>query len=185
MQFTAAHCLVQKFKGKALDKEDFVALLGKFNLNHLHERGVVTAEIKKIKVHEDWKNHTQRYDADIALLFFEREVQLSSYIQIVCLPSKLEANDLKEGTVVGWGFSERTGFAKAEDTPKKIQIGKPPSNEFCFLDERGLLELSSNRTFCAGGENSSPCSGDSGSLRIFSFYFFFKLTLFLKVVDFT
>lgn len=122
-------------------------------------------EIKEIIVHKDWKPYVHRYDADIAILVFTREVILSDYIKTVCLPAKWQANDLREGQVVGWGVSERTQYKKPEDTPRRTIIKKPPSNEFCFLREEKLLGLSSNRTFCAEGEKSSPCLGDSGERK--------------------
>lgn len=153
----------------SLDKEDFIALLGKYNLKQIYEKGVVSMEISKIIIHEDWKPYVSRYDADIALLFFEKDTQLSEFIQIICLPSRWEADELKEGKVVGWGVSERMNFTRGEETPRKIEIKKPPTNEFCFLHEKPLLELSSNRTFCAGGENAGPCLGDSGLLYLTEF----------------
>lgn len=119
-------------------------------------------EIRKIDIHEDWKTYTSRFDADIALLTFERDAQLSDYIQIICLPSRSAIHDYKEGTVVGWGLSELSQFTKSEDTPRKIKLKQPPTNEFCFLHESKLSSISSNRTFCAGGENAGPCLGDSG-----------------------
>lgn len=167
--FTAAHCMFPKFKTKSLDAEDFIALLGKYNLKYAHEKGVVPTEIHQIDIHEDWKPYVSRYDADIALLHFKGEVQLSDYIQIICLPSTWQVGDLHEGRVVGWGLSNRENYTRVEDTPRKIEIKKPPTNEFCFLHEKTLLELSSNRTFCAGGENAGPCLGDSGLLYLTKF----------------
>lgn len=123
---------------------------------------MVHMEIKKIILHEDWKPYVTRYDADIAILFFEREVQFSEFIKTVCMPLSSQTKSLRMGEVVGWGSSERTHFTYAEDTPRKTQIGAPPNNEFCFLHQPGLTELSSNRTFCGGGEHTGPCVGDSG-----------------------
>lgn len=119
-------------------------------------------EINKIVIHEDWKPHVIRYDADIAILFFEREVQLNEFVKTACLPGSWQINSLNKGTVVGWGASEKTDFQGSEDVPRKTNIKAPPSNEFCFLHKKGLIELSSNRTFCAGGEATGPCRGDSG-----------------------
>lgn len=36
------------------------------------------------------------------------------------------------------------------------------SNEDCFLRNYLLAQISSNRTFCAGGNKAGPCLGDSG-----------------------
>lgn len=119
-------------------------------------------EIKKIIIHEDWNPYVTRHDADIAVLLFEREIQFNDFINLACIPGNWKTTSLERGKVVGWGASEKTGFEKSEDIPKKVNIDKPPSNEYCFLHQKQLTELSSNRTFCAGGENSGPCKGDSG-----------------------
>jgi hypothetical protein len=122
-------------------------------------------EINKILIHEDWKSYVTRFDADIALLFFKSAVVLTDVIRTVCLPRSWQANDLLEGQVVGYGASERTDFKFAEDTPRKAMLKKPPTNELCFLENSELTQIASNRTFCAGGEGSGPCSGDSVSLN--------------------
>lgn len=126
-------------------------------------------EISKINIHEDWKIYTTRFDADIALLTFERDVPLSDYIQLICLPSPSATHDFKGGTVVGWGVSKFSQLTKAEDTPRKIHLKQPPTNEFCFLHESKLSAISSHRTFCGGGDNAGPCSGDSGCFYRTSF----------------
>lgn len=130
---------------------------------------MVSMEIKQIIIHQDWKPYVTRYDADIAILVFNEEVQLSAYIKTICLPMRSQALSLKEGEVVGWGYSERTNLTRAEEMPRKTKIKAPPSNEFCFLTETLLTSLSSNRTFCAGGENTGPCHGDS--VKYFMEYF--------------
>jgi hypothetical protein len=135
--------------------------MGKFSLNSHYEKGAESREIKQIFLHEEWKPYITRYDADIALLEFESQVTLSEFIQVVCIPTSSQSNDLIRGEVVGYGVSERTDFRAAEDTPRKTMINRPPSNENCFLENPLLTSISSNRTFCAGGEDSGPCSGDS------------------------
>jgi hypothetical protein len=130
-------------------------------------------DISKILIHEDWKYYAKRYDADIAILFFEREVQFNEYIKPACMLGSGKVNSLLAGKVVGWGSSEKTGFNNAEDVPSKLSIKAPPTNEFCFLHEKSLIDISSNRTFCAGGESAGPCRGDSGK-QIFSRFFYIK-----------
>lgn len=121
-------------------------------------------EIHKIIIHYDWSSSAVSHDADIAILVFEREIQFSDYIHNICLPVSWQTNVLEEGQVVGYGYSQSSRFISAEDTPKKIQMKKPPTNEFCFLNESRMLPLSSSRTFCGKGEKSGtgPCLGDSG-----------------------
>lgn len=78
-----------------------MALLGRHNLKQHYERGMVSREIKQIVLHKDWKPYVVRYDADIAILVFNEEVQLSEYIKTICLPSNTQAQSLSEGEVVG------------------------------------------------------------------------------------
>ncbi|KAG5670174.1 hypothetical protein PVAND_000455 [Polypedilum vanderplanki] len=159
---TASHCIQEKSQSSRLQPEDILAQIGKYNLKAIYEKGSVAKEIIEIIMHDDWKPYITRYDADIALLILESQVELSEFIQIVCLPSSWQSNDLIEGEVVGYGVSEKTDFTEPEDTPKKAKLKKPPTNENCFLQDSILTSISSNRTFCAGGENKGVCSGDSG-----------------------
>lgn len=120
-------------------------------------------DIEKILIHPDWKTHTLRYDADIAILYFERGVEYSDYIRPICLPPRDWKNkSLRNGVIAGWGLSENTDFSGPEKIPRKTKINVPPNNEACYFRNEELIKISSSRTFCAGGENSGPCSGDSG-----------------------
>jgi hypothetical protein len=140
-------------------------VLGKYNILKNFEYNVFHSNVKTLSFHNDWKQHTDSYDGDIALLLLEKYVEFSSNIQPICLPP-LEWKDkvLEEGKIAGWGLSERSGFTKVEEIPRKTKINAPPTNEDCFLMYKELVPLSSNRTFCAGGNNTGPCTGDSGGL---------------------
>ena len=125
-------------------------------------------------MHEDWNANDRRYDADIAILTFEKEVTLNEFIGTVCLPQSRDFSLLKKSaTIVGWGVSERTDFKKSEDKPRKTFLKAPPTNEACFLNNTDIAKISSNRTFCAGGESAGPCFGDS--VKMNPFHQFMKL----------
>lgn len=129
--------------------------------------------IDKILIHPDWKTYTERYDADIAILYFEKEVMYSNYIRPVCLPPKeWKTQNLRNGVIVGWGLSEKSNYTGPEKIPSKAYLKVKASNEECFFETGALLQISSPRTFCAGGENTGPCNGDSGRLDVF----FYNLT---------
>lgn len=120
-------------------------------------------KVVELIIHEDWKTYVAQYDADIAILGLEKYVQYTQNIRPICLPS-FEWTDkaLDSGLIAGWGFSELSDRTRAEEVPRKSNIDAPPNNEECFFSYRELVPLSSNRTFCAGGNNAGPCSGDSG-----------------------
>jgi hypothetical protein len=140
-------------------------VFGKHNISKKYESHVVHRNVENLLIHKDWKTHTVPYDGDIALLTVESDVKFKSNIQPICLPPLEWKNKaLQEGKIAGWGLSERSDFTKVEDIPRKTKINAPPTNEQCFLMQSELLPLSSSRTFCAGGNNTGPCKGDSGEL---------------------
>lgn len=164
----ASHCLHEKFKSTRLNPEDITVLIGKYDLRLNDENYATEIKINQIILHEDWKPSDERYDADIAILLFEKEVQFNKFINTVCLPKYYNSNSLQAGDVVGWGVSERTSILQGEVIPRKVSIDKPPSNEQCYLKDSFFAQISSERSFCAGGKNAGPCFGDS--VRQFCFH---------------
>lgn len=142
------------------------ALFGAHNLNNHYEAEKISLSPKNIVIHEDWNQHHSDYDADIALLEFQRGKIIFSadslYIQPICLwKSETEPPTLSEGIVTGWGKSEDPTKLH-ENEPKLLRV-KIQSNEDCVYGERELFDLTSLRTFCAGLRNGSGvCHGDSG-----------------------
>jgi hypothetical protein len=172
--FLAAHCFGDKrfpFKrngigerfGEKLNAEDVSVALGKYNISNRHEQGSDFINIEKLIIHNDWKTNLQTYDGDIAILVLNGIVEFSPFVQPICLPPLEWKNKaLEKGKIAGWGFSERSKQTKAEDVPRKVEIDAPPTNGDCFIKYPELTQISSARTFCAGGNNTGPCSGDSG-----------------------
>lgn len=146
---TAAHCIHPKY-GKSLESKDLVVHLGRYNISRKNESDSTVSKVVEITVHPDWDQNTVRYDADIAILQLEASQELSNFVKIICWPTQDDA-PIGEGIVVGWGYSEQTNFSKVEDIAKQTAL-KAVSNEFCFLHRREFTTLSSNRTFCAGGD---------------------------------
>lgn len=157
---TAAHCINEKNTQMVLLPKDIAVLLGKHNLNVMVEKGSTTVYLDQIHIHPDWRYHTDDYDADIAILTFQRPITFSEYILPVCWPSRSDFEDIFQGTVVGWGRSENKEKLQ-EEMPKRLQV-QSVTNEKCFLDYFQFAVISSKRTFCAGVENAGPCLGDSG-----------------------
>jgi len=125
------------------------------------ESGTKQFDPTEIHIHSDWNVHSERYDADIAIIYSESSVQLTNNIRPVCLRTINLNDDGIVGTVVGWGRSETSQFI--EDIPKEVQM-KTENSARCYENFYQLAILSSQRTYCSSGvvENSGPCTGDSG-----------------------
>lgn len=172
---TAAHCMQDKFRKRRLNPGDFEVHLGRHDLrddNELNELGTKLHPIVIIAMHPDWipTNFTNfRYDADIALLIANQNIEYSPYISPICLPGQVNANDIdiSVGTTVGWGFSSDDAV-DVENKPRQAEVLRV-SPEKCFLEEKDITIISSLRTFCARGVKAQegPCLGDSGG----GFYF--------------
>lgn len=161
---TAAHCIQQKDVREPLRANQLTIQLGRYNLSHSSEFGALNLQPSEILIHPQWNASSERYDADIAILHFAFTVEQSATIQTVAFWSKDSiVNESVEGTVAGWGASERTEYLGHEEVPYQVAVKRVPTIQ-CFLNDYLFAKISSNRTFCAEGvkENSGPCSGDSG-----------------------
>ena len=105
---TAAHCVA----GKTIN--DIAVLLAdknaqeKLNKKDFHF-------LDKIELYPAYNlaiNDAYRYNSDIAVLTLEKPVLLSNKVNAICLPSFSESQETHEGengTVVGWGLTEKGG----------------------------------------------------------------------------
>jgi hypothetical protein len=57
--------------------KDVVAWIGKHNLREDNEEGSVAHDVEEVIIHEDWKHYEDDFDADIALLVLQTEVDLA------------------------------------------------------------------------------------------------------------
>jgi len=107
--------------------------------------------VSKIVMHPDYKPHHHKFDADLAMIFLEREVEFTRNIKPVCLPSADLENYSGYGTVVGWGRTEDSvNFGDHSDIPKQKSI-QAVNDSFCYTEDDEIAKISSLRTFCAGG----------------------------------
>lgn len=97
---TAAHCIQPK--GQRLPKsfDEIVVYMGKHNLSVSNEHGSKSADPVKVLLHKDWNYITRKYDADIAIIFFEGHVVFTDKIKPACLPDAARSH--QKGTVAGW-----------------------------------------------------------------------------------
>lgn len=160
--FLAAHCIRKKFSLKVRKAKFIKAIFGAHDLDSTDEIG--RYELKPIRtiVHEDWNSTSTQYDADLAILRFNRNsIKFNMFVQPLCL-WKFENEPIEtSGTVVGWGQRENT-TKKHENLPTRI-FTPIHSDRQCLAGNSQAAGVSSLRTFCAGLRNGTGiCNGDSG-----------------------
>jgi serine protease 56 len=167
--FPAAHCFENKHRREADIKKplDVTAWMGKHNLDRADEEGSASYRVLELTLHEDWKYDEDDFDADIALLTLETEVDLTNRrtVRIICLPQPSSSEVTETGTVVGWGISERSEAdgEHHDSKPNKLELPAVTKQQ-CYNTSHELQMASSDRTFCAGfvNQSKSACKGDSG-----------------------
>lgn len=101
---TAAHCIRYKSQVKPLQADEFVALLGRFNLQFRYEQGSTTREISEVHIHPDWRVNSEKWDADLAIVVLVAPVKFTNYIQPVCSINIVRDKNLQDdGIVVSFG----------------------------------------------------------------------------------
>jgi len=134
--------------------------------------------VSDIIIHSDWDPTQHTYDADLAILVTERNIEFNDAIRAICLPLSDNATQItKTGTIVskrkttfGWGRSEEADYH--ESTLKHTRVDYV-TNEVCFTQHSRFADIASVRTFCAGGspgQRIGPCHGDrfAHSLKLVS-----------------
>lgn len=135
--------------------------MGGHQLDNPMEVGKVSTGVQSIEIHPTWNPLGDKFDADIAVLVLDEDIEFNYYIQPVCL-TKSGKNLLSytNGIIVGFGKSEKS--KSHENVPMKA---KTPirTSEDCYHEFPNLLNIASHRTFCGGFANGTgSCTGDSG-----------------------
>ncbi|CAO1412374.1 unnamed protein product [Diamesa serratosioi] len=157
---TAAHCIQDK---RSIDKRlpaTSLFFFGKHNLDDNYETGYQRTIARKFIVHNDWNINDQAYDADIAIVVLKNQIQFTEYVRPICLWTSSDELNLvvgNVGVVVGWGKNEYNELNTA--FPKMIDA-QIVSDSSCLRSSAVYREITSDRTFCAGGKKGE---GDSGS----------------------
>lgn len=138
------------------------ALFGKHNLSVADEFGSAEHSVWEIILHSDWKVQSSSFDADISLVVLTKSVDLTGYIELICLPSSNLINFESSGVFVGWGRNELSDATDVEISLTPIQLELPAvSDRDCFESAPDLQPSASHRTFCGGyiDQGKSACSG--------------------------
>lgn len=101
---TAAHCIQEKNFDDPFGASEILVVLGRHNISRRVELGSEIRGVKEVKVHPRWNHHEPKYEADIAVLVLDREVQFSELIQPVCLTVEPEISEQEAGYVVRVGL---------------------------------------------------------------------------------
>lgn len=140
--------------------QQIVVKAGRYDISKAFEPNSDTVQVTDIKVHEKWNFNSNRYDSDIAILFTETKIRISTVIFPICLPTQdeLRVFNVKKGIVAGWGKSESA--ARHESIPRHTTIDII-ENEDCYLNDTRIAAISSRNTFCGGSNfTSGPCNGE-------------------------
>ncbi|KAF2902517.1 hypothetical protein ILUMI_03667, partial [Ignelater luminosus] len=157
----AGHCI--KGKAREVISQEVWMILGRDNLEEWsNEDGSQTIQAKSIRVHSDYVPN--KSDADVAIIILKKEVTISSTIKPACLwdgEKNVKQIVGKKGTVAGWGRDESGKVYSREAKQFDLPV---VSQEDCLRSNKAYLNITSDRTFCAGYKNNTgPCNGDSGS----------------------
>lgn len=154
---TSAHCTFQFNIPLPADR-----LVLRFGSTDLKIFGIHVKEYKLAKVlrHGNFNPENLRYD--VALLKTLNEVELSDYIQPICLPVGSIVENVKYGHVVGWGIGEGNVM---KTVLQKATLGLV-DEATCLKSNANLFSMllsNDNSNFCAGNINeTNVCEGDSG-----------------------
>jgi Trypsin len=131
-------------------------------LNFL-ERESLFLTPSRVILHQNWNSFNQNFDADVALLMMQREIQFSQFIKPICLfqITDLVAN-IRDGWIVSYGITSDISNLH-QIFPRKLRIPIIDSKT-CLKEEPRYFSLISSRTFCAGSKSFSKiCQSDLGS----------------------
>lgn len=96
----AAHCVQYKGVSNRLDANKLIVRLGRFDLKAANEIGSVKRRVRRIDINPNWDILSDRWDADIAILFMAKRVFFSYTIKPICLPVETGIEDIHAGFVV-------------------------------------------------------------------------------------
>lgn len=116
----AAHCIQYKGASNALDANNLIVRLGKFDLKAANETGSVKRSVSRIDINPSWDILSDRWDSDIAILFMSERVSFSYTIKPICLPVDADIEDIHAGFVVS---IEITTEVFSSDTLQNILTG--------------------------------------------------------------
>lgn len=83
-------------------------------------------------------------------------VEFNDFINPICMPRSNVSVESIEGTVVGYGISEKNDGH--ETIPRFVEL-RTVTQEECYRNHNLFSSMISSNTFCGGGKGKSPCRG--------------------------
>ncbi|XP_037708252.1 phenoloxidase-activating factor 2 isoform X2 [Drosophila subpulchrella] len=144
-------------------ESQLIVRAGEWDLSSNAEHGKhEDVAIRKIVRHPDFHNETGAYN--VALLFLERPLQLTSHINLICLPPPNRAFIFNRCIVSGWGKRNIHDMSYM-NLLKKIEV--PLVQSYTCEQQLRMYDPTFNlhdSLICAGGEiGKDSCEGDGGA----------------------
>uniref|UniRef100_A0A182N5Z8 Peptidase S1 domain-containing protein n=1 Tax=Anopheles dirus TaxID=7168 RepID=A0A182N5Z8_9DIPT len=162
---TAAHCLHSAHGIIATNRVLLHVGRNQLSVNDVQTRSYVPEEFF---IHPGYRQH--HIKDDIALIKLANHVEITDYIQPVCVWPATDSQDEvvgKLGTVIGFGLKDTTAMSDV-----LLEAEVPVVDLWdCLESNRDAFGSQLSRTMlCAGGRDSvGPCNGDSGGGLFFEY----------------
>lgn len=161
---TAAHCFYY-FNYIITDPKRYTIWLGRTDLAKNEDKMKQFSKVDKVFVHTAFSFKT--YRNDIAIIKLKAPVELTEYVQPICLPDQDEAKARKRGYVIGWGTTKKVTAEQAQgpsSAKSKFALLPIAANEACRKSLPANAPYYSDVMFCAGSGKGKKdaCQGDSG-----------------------
>lgn len=147
-----------KFDSHKFEASDIIVVLGVHDLKKSFESGRTSVAVKRAFLHPDWNSNIASFEADIAVLELEHEIQFTNFIQPICMANS-DLNSVTTGFVAGFGKSEA---GHVENIARTVTI-PIHENKVCAKSKDHETILG-GRSICGGSADGvGVCEGDSGS----------------------
>lgn len=117
---TVANHIHPKRQSEPSQAQDFTIILGVHDLSEQYEYGIIYAYVNEMKIHPDWDPNSDNFDANIALIELNGNVNFNEFIQPICLWNFDFKPPTDDGIIVGYGKSEDE-TKEHENIPKKTR----------------------------------------------------------------
>ena len=147
-----------KYDSHKFKASDIIVALGVHDLKKSFESGRTNVAVKHVFLHPDWNSNIASFEADIAVLELEHEIQFTNFIQPICLAHP-DLNSVTTGFVAGFGKSEEGHVVNIART-----VTVPIHDNKVCAESKDHETILGARSFCGGSADGvGVCEGDSGS----------------------
>lgn len=157
---TAAHCVLDL--NLVIIPDRIIVELGRYDLS-MTTPGTQEFKVYEVKQHELYNPET--IENDIAILVLANYVQVTAYVNFICLPEPNMDLVNQVGKTVGWGRDQNNEL----QTELKEASVPVVDNIMCLSSNRDFFgQFLTKTNFCAGyRNNTNVCRGDSGGGLVF------------------